>query len=90
MSEVQVELSKALKVGAIWKRKSKAGNDYMSGMIEKQKLIEAIQKAPNDQIRIMLTNNKSENPKAPTFHIVCTEVEYQKSEQQAQTDGIPF
>jgi uncharacterized protein (DUF736 family) len=84
----RIDLKKALQVGALWKRTNVRGDDYFTGTIDREKLIEALNRSQDAKIQIMiLSQMQSQNPKSPTHKIVCSQIEYIK---QAPEDAFGF
>lgn len=74
------DLKNALQIGALWARTSKAGNDYTSGLIDREKLQEALNATTEPQIKIMLSSvREKKSDKSPDWRIICPDVEYKKT-----------
>jgi uncharacterized protein (DUF736 family) len=69
-----------LQVGSFWTRTSKAGNQYTSGLLKRESLMELLSKTQDAEIKVMLFSNRKTNEKQPDFKLMSSDVDFVKKE----------
>lgn len=69
-----------LQVGSFWTRTSKAGNQYTSGLLKREALIELLEKTQDAEIKVLLFGNRKTNEKQPDFRLMSADVDFVKKE----------
>lgn len=61
--------SDLVNVTGLWIQESKGGSSYMSAIVERSEVIEAIEKAGTPKVKLMVFKGKKDKEKSPDYNL---------------------
>lgn len=84
-------MDKPVKLTGMWSKKSKGGVDYITAIVDRAKLIDALNSVPGFKVNLMLFKNtkRPDHPNDPDYSLSADDVrEQQATQAQAPKEDL--
>lgn len=76
-------MDKPVKLTGMWRKKSKGGVDYVTAIVDRAKLIDALNSVPGTKVNLMLfkNNKRADHPNDPDYSLSAGDVQERQATQ---------